>query len=78
MPSQSTSYTNDTIKNAWAFAVAPYRSRLHKTTSAYQKVRITSCSKQARELGIREGMGYLEAKQILPEIRILVIGERKS
>ena len=48
------------IQNTWAFATP---SRV-----------IMSCSRQAKILGIRAGMRYEDAKTLLPEMRILVIG----
>lgn len=48
------------IQNTWAFATP---SRV-----------IMSCSKQAKILGIRTGMRYEDAKTLLPDMRILVIG----
>lgn len=57
--------TKDQIKNAWAFA-AGKRRRTYKSSV------ITACSKEAKALGIRAGMHYEEAKQLLPELRVLV------
>ncbi len=53
------------IKDAWAFA-SNSRRRIRKASV------ITACSKQAKDLGIRAGMGYEEAKRLLPELRVLV------
>ncbi len=36
---------------------------------------ITSCSREAKILGIRVGMRYEEAKLLLPELRVLVYGK---
>lgn len=77
METDSNTATKNDLQLAWAFAVNPYRPRHRKVGSgAYRAAKITSCSKQARQLGIREGMYYQEAKQLVPEIKILVIGER--
>lgn len=35
---------------------------------------ITACSKEAKRFGIRAGMRYEEAKQLMPEMRILIYG----
>lgn len=61
------------IEKAWAFAKSPYSTRginLERTKSSV----ITSCSKEAKQLGIKEGMRYEEAKLLLPEMKVLVIG----
>lgn len=48
------------LQKTWAFAT---RERF-----------ILSCSKEARNLGIKVGMRYDDAKTLLPDMRILVIG----
>lgn len=48
------------LQKTWAFAT---RERV-----------ILACSKQAKELGIKAGMRYDDAKTLLPGMRILVIG----
>ena len=66
--------TKDEIKNAWAFAVSPARRKQRSMKTLNQAV-ITSCSREAKLLGIRAGMRYEEAKERLPELRILVYGK---
>lgn len=70
--------TKEEMNYAWAFAVSPYKTKRKKVRrDAYDNSRISSCSRQARMLGIREGMKYQDAKDLVPDIKILVIGERK-
>lgn len=49
----------------WAFA-SNNRRRTRKAAI------ITACSKQAKQAGVRAGMAYEEARQLLPELRVLV------
>lgn len=58
------------IKLAWAFARKPSVAQLKDVRDAV----ITSCSREAKLLGIRAGMRYEEAKLLIPDMRILVIG----
>lgn len=67
--------TKEEIKNAWAFAASPNR-RKRRSIKALNKAVITACSKEAKSLGIRAGMRYEDAKERLPELRILVYGKR--
>jgi nucleotidyltransferase/DNA polymerase involved in DNA repair len=66
----------DQVRRTWAFAVSPTktanskRRRLANVTDCV----ITACSKEARALGIRAGMRYEDAKSLIPDIKILVIG----
>ena len=56
---------NTASQNIWAFA-SNHRRRTRKASV------ITACSKQAKDLGIRAGMRYEEAKLLMPELRVLV------
>jgi hypothetical protein len=71
-------FNQEEIKNSWAFAVCPSTPRRGKllSRSARNNAYISACSRQARLLGVREGMRYNEAKEILPEMKVLVIGKR--
>lgn len=63
------------IKRTWAFAVDNRRFKdKREQLSTYRDCLITACSKEAKKLGIRVGMKYSEAKAIIPNIRIMVIG----
>lgn len=53
--------------NSWAFA-----SRRGNRT----KFKIISSSKEARALGVHEGMEYYAAKQLVPDLKVLMIGRR--
>jgi nucleotidyltransferase/DNA polymerase involved in DNA repair len=65
----------DQVKRTWAFAVDPSRRNLkRRSLRRLNHAVITACSKEARTLGIRAGMRYEEAKQLLPDLRILVYG----
>jgi len=72
--------TSEQIQQAWAFAKATHKatktaaSRRRKAMADASQSIITACSKQARLLGVRTGMTYADAKQQLPELKILVIG----
>ncbi len=48
------------LKKTWAFATS-------------RRV-IMSCSREAKILGVRAGMRYDDAKTLVPDMRILVIG----
>jgi len=63
------------IKNTWAFAID--RSNFTRQRQQLADLRdyvISSCSKEAKRLGVRVGMRYSEAKALIPDMRILVIG----
>lgn len=66
--------TKDEVKKAWAFAVSPVRRKRQSMKLRNQAI-ITSCSREAKNFGIRAGMRYEEAKELLPELRILVYGK---
>lgn len=67
--------TKQQIKNTWAFAVSETKFALRRRQLAdFRDCIITSCSKEAKHLGIRAGMRYYEAKALIPDMRILVIG----
>lgn len=66
--------SREEIKNAWAFAVSPVRRKRQSMKVRNQAI-ITSCSREAKTLGIRVGMRYEEAKLLLPELRVLVYGK---
>jgi uncharacterized protein YunC (DUF1805 family) len=73
--------TREQLKRAWAFAVDKRGTSARRTRRSFADYRhciIMSCSKEAKLLGIRAGMKYEEAKLLLPDIRILVIGDRQS
>lgn len=57
--------TNSFTTSPWAFAS---NHRRHTRKAAI----ITACSRQAKAAGIRAGMAYEEARQLLPELRVLV------
>lgn len=63
--------TKDEVKKAWAFAASPVR-RKRRSMQAMNQAIITSVSKEAKNLGIKAGMRYEEAKLLLPELRVLV------
>lgn len=65
------------LKNTWAFAVDTngFANKRHQITRLKNCV-ISSCSKEAKLLGIRAGMHYADAKALIPHMRILVIGGR--
>jgi nucleotidyltransferase/DNA polymerase involved in DNA repair len=65
--------TKEELRNAWAFAASPVRRKRQSIKTRNQAI-ITSCSREAQLLGIRAGMRYEEAKERLPELRILVYG----
>ena len=65
--------TKDEIKHAWAFAVSPVK-RKRISMQVRNKAIITSVSREAKNFGIQAGMKYEEAKERLPELRILVYG----
>lgn len=63
------------IQKTWAFAKDLNASRRKKRSWAdYRNCVITACSPHAKALGIQVGMKYQEAKTLIPQIRILVIG----
>jgi nucleotidyltransferase/DNA polymerase involved in DNA repair len=67
------------IKHSWAFAIDQRNStkaKVRRSLADYKSCFITACSKEAKALGIRAGMRYEEAKLRLPELKILVIGDR--
>jgi len=67
--------SNQQIKNTWAFAID--RSNLNRRRKQLVDLRdcvISSCSKEAKALGVRAGMHYADAIALIPDMRILVIG----
>lgn len=69
----------DQVKKTWAFARDmrhTSRRRKRKNFADYKHCVITACSPHAKSLGIRAGMKYQEAKQLIPQIRVIVIGDR--
>jgi uncharacterized protein YunC (DUF1805 family) len=69
--------TKEQLHTAWAFASdvrGHAKRRRAKTTDNLRYCVITSCSRQAKSLGIRVGMRYLDAVALVPEMKILVIG----
>ena len=69
--------TKEQIKNSWAFALqrnrVSMRSRQQRLHNLNQSI-ITACSKEAKNFGVRAGMRYEDAKQLLPDLRVLVYG----
>jgi nucleotidyltransferase/DNA polymerase involved in DNA repair len=67
-------------KNAWAFAVDLTRSQSVFKPRKFSKEKaqglsacvISAVSREAKALGVRVGMKYQEAKQLVPELRILI------
>jgi hypothetical protein len=71
--------SEEEVKQAWAFAkdrrgMARRRRRL--TFNDYKHLIITACSKEARILGVKAGMAYEDAKTLIPEMKVFVIGAR--
>jgi nucleotidyltransferase/DNA polymerase involved in DNA repair len=67
--------TEEQIKNTWAFAIDESNFALRRQRLAdLRDYVISSCSKEAKRLGVRAGMRYSEAKALIPDMRILVIG----
>ena len=64
--------------NSWAFAVKrPSRSgrSLRNTVRVVRDYIILASSIEARRLGVKSGMHYAEAKKLIPQIRVILIGE---
>jgi hypothetical protein len=65
------------MQKAWAFAIDKSRSgiRTHRNSLKrdYQKIVITSASKEARILGVESGMSYSDAKILVPDLKVLVV-----
>ena len=51
----------------------PGRGVNRKRLKNFSNYVITSCSKEAKILGVRAGMRYDEAKQLIPDMKILLI-----
>ena len=66
--------TREQLKRTWAFAKLIAKNKPYKRRPASRYSVITSCSKEAKALGVRTGMRYHEAKLLVPGIKILVIG----
>ena len=66
-------------KKAWAFAADRQRLSRNKkrTFVGYKHCVITACSKEAKALGVKAGMRYEEARLVFPDIKILVIGDKR-
>ncbi len=61
----------------WAFAVdamPPVRRYIpsSKPRRNLQRYIITSCSQQAKAMGVRAGMRYSEAKALVPQMRVII------
>lgn len=69
--------TKEQMKRAWAFAAYQPGGRRKRLQRLNQAV-ITSVSKEAKNLGIKAGMRVIDAKQLLPDLRILLYGGGKS
>lgn len=68
--------TKEQMKHAWAFAAYQPGSQRQRMKRFNQAV-ITAVSKEARNLGITAGMRVMEAKMLLPDLRILLYGGSK-
>jgi nucleotidyltransferase/DNA polymerase involved in DNA repair len=66
--------TKEQMKRAWAFAA--YKPGNRQRMKRLNQGVITSVSKEARVLGIKAGMQVVEARQLLPDLRILLYGGR--
>lgn len=65
--------TKEEIRLAYAFAASPIRRKRQSIQTRNQAI-ITACSKEARRFGIHTGMRVQEARQLMPDLRILVYG----
>lgn len=67
--------SNRQFKNTWAFAIdrSNFNSRRQQLADLRDCV-ISSCSKDAKRLGVYAGMRYSDAIALIPDMRILVIG----
>lgn len=73
--------TREQLKKTWAFAVdrrGAVRRRGRRSFKDLRHCIITACSKEAKALGVRAGMRYEEAKMLVPDMKILVIGDRRA
>jgi uncharacterized protein YunC (DUF1805 family) len=63
------------LKTIWAFAIDKrnFANKRRRFTD-FRDCVITSCSKEAKALGVRAGMHYNDAKRLIPQMRVLVIG----
>jgi hypothetical protein len=67
-------------KKSWAFALDLGQGGLRKRSKLLSKnlrpnlrrCVITACSREAKELGVRPGMRYMDAKARIPSLKILV------
>lgn len=69
--------TNQQLRHAWAFAANKNKMTARRTRRrliSTHNYTIISCSPRAKELGIRVGMKYAEAKLRVPQLKILAIG----
>lgn len=66
----------DQLKRTWAFAM-PGKGTNRRQLRSISSYVVTSCSKEAKVLGIRAGMKYDEAKLLIPDMRILLIGNKQ-
>ncbi len=72
---QTSNTTHD--KLFWAFAVdaTPPTKRYIPSTRPKRNLHryiITSCSQQAKAMGVRAGMSYSEANALVPMMRVIV------
>ncbi len=71
--------TKEEVKQAWAFAKDErglIKRKRRLTFSDYKHLIITACSREAKALGVRAGMAYEDAKMLIPDMRIFVIGAK--
>ncbi|GAC1386807.1 MAG: hypothetical protein NVS1B7_7120 [Candidatus Saccharimonadales bacterium] len=69
--------TREHTKKVWAFAVDMRGiGRRRQAMVDITHYVISACSAEAKALGIKAGMRYVEAKTVLPEMKIMLIGAR--
>ena len=73
---------NFSTNNSWAFIKDPSRNYSIRKSfkSRGRNVHdyiVSSCSREARAFGVKAGMRYEKAKQLIPEMRVFVIGSSR-
>ena len=64
-----------TTDNSWAFAVRkPGRMSWHRGARDMRDYIISACSVEAKSFGIRTGMRYGQAKALIPDLRVILLG----
>jgi hypothetical protein len=69
--------SDEQLRRTWAFAM-PGRGVNRRQLRSLRSYVITSCSKEAKALGVSAGMRYEEAKLLIPDIKILTIGNKNA